>query len=136
MSKAARMEKQLPVADRLARLRALVENLPDGDRDREDLMLLFSEVQRVKKANTKLSGRLRGARICREDNRRLRGALSLAKYALELANKKAAEQEVTIDWLRRRVGRNKLEPYEREQLQALANEQRLNDGETVRDESG
>lgn len=130
MSKATRMEKQLPVADRLARLRSVVETLPEGDQDREDLILLFTEVQRVKKTNTKLNGRLRGVRICREENRRLSGALSLAKYALGVANKKIAEQEVTIGWLRRRVGRKMLDPYEKEQLQALAIEQRLTDAKT------
>lgn len=137
MSKATRLEVELPVADRLERLRSVVEALPEGDQDREDLILLYTELDRVKTLNAKLKGRLRGARKLREENRRLSGALSLCRFALKTAMDTIAQKEVTVGWLRRRVGqRTDLADYEKKQLRALALEDRMDHDRRLQETDG
>lgn len=89
----------MPKATRLARLRSIVEALPDGDPDRADLILLFTELDRVKKLHRAARARKREQRDLREENRRLSGALKLAQYALGVALKKINKQQETLDVL-------------------------------------
>ena len=123
MPKAPRMAQQkhkLSVSDRLARLRAVVEDIPDGDQDKEDLMLLFGELDRVKRLHRAIKDRSKERRHVREENRRLRGALSLAKFALKEYDRKVMEQGISIKWLCRRLKRGeKLADYERKEIQSI-----------------
>ena len=114
----------VPIEERLARLRSLVEALPEGDEDREDLILLFSELGRLKKQIVKMQRRRHRNWIRREENKRLCGALSLAKYGLQLANRRIKEQQITIGWLCRRLKRGeKLQEYEHHELKSILKEQ-------------
>lgn len=80
MPKATRMEpKQLSVADRLRRIREIVEALPDGDQDKEDLILLFDELE-----NALLSVH------------QLQGALNTARWALEVALERINKQDEAL----------------------------------------
>ena len=122
MPKAPRMAQQkhkLSVSDRLARLRAVVEDIPDGDQDKEDLMLLFGELDRVKRLHRAIKDRSKERRHVREENRRLRGALSLAKFALKEYDRKVMEQGISIKWLCRRLKQNKLQDFERKEIQSI-----------------
>lgn len=113
---------------KLERLRSVVEALPEGDEDREDLLLLFAELERVKTTNARLKGRLRGARKLRREHRQLSGALNLCRYALKTTLLTVSEKDVTIGWLRRRVSRRgDLSDYEKQELKTLTLEDRLND---------
>lgn len=78
MPKATSMEVKLSVADRLARIRKVVEALPEGDQDREDLILLFDELDKALEAK-----------------HQLQGALDTAKWALEVALKKLTQQNIS-----------------------------------------
>jgi phage-related minor tail protein len=92
--------------DRFSRLRHAAKQIPKGDRDREDLLALFDLVERQK-----------------EELKQLSGALEISKLYLEFAKKRIDEQQVTINWLRRRIGKRKdLQDYEQAELQALAAE--------------
>ncbi len=89
----------MPKASRLARLRSIVEALPDGDTDKADLILLFTELDRVKKLHRAAKARNHEQGDLREENRRLSGALRLAQYALQVALQKIGEQKKYIDFL-------------------------------------
>ena len=113
----AKQKRKLSISDRLVRLRAVVENLPDGDQDKEDLMLLFGELDRVKRLHRAVKNSRTERRHVGEDNRRLRGALRLAKFALKTAIHKINEQKVTIGWLCRRIKRGEsLSQHERKEV--------------------
>lgn len=89
----------MPKAKRLARLRSIVEALPDGDQDKLDLILLFTELDRVKRLHRAARARKREQRNLKEENRRLSGALRLAQYALEVALKKVEKQQEVLEIL-------------------------------------
>lgn len=81
MPKATRMESdKLPVADRLRRIREVVEALSNGDPDKEDLILLFDELE-----------------YSIEVRHQLQGALNTAKWALEVALEKISKQKIALD---------------------------------------
>jgi len=83
MPKATRMESnELSVADRLARIRPIVEALSNGDPDKEDLILIFDEYEKIA-----------------EEIRQLQGALRVAKYGLEVALEKISKQQETLEVL-------------------------------------
>jgi hypothetical protein len=121
------------IGSRLERLRSLVDAMPDGDQDKEDLELLFSEYNRVKGVVVVVGAKLdhleraekhrQRIRVKRAKVRQLSGALNLARYMIKLLHAKIEEQQVTIDWLRRRVGqRSDLQPYEKDRLKEIAQE--------------
>jgi len=85
MPKASSMESEdkLLVADRLARIRPIVEALSNGDPDKEDLISIFNEYETAV-----------------EEVRQLQGALRVAKYALEVALEKIERQATTLRVLR------------------------------------
>ncbi len=84
MPKATRMESnKLPVADRLRRIRKIVEAIPDGDQDKADLILLFDELDKAI-----------------EQKHQYKGALDTAKWALEVALEKIERQATTLKLLR------------------------------------
>ena len=85
MPKASSMESEdkLLVADRLARIRLIVEALSNGDPDKEDLISIFNEYETAV-----------------EEVRQLQGALRVAKYALEVALEKIERQATTLRVLR------------------------------------
>lgn len=80
MPKTTRMAQQLSVADRLARIRPIVEALSNGDPDKEDLILLFDELE-----------------YAIEARHQLQGALNTAKWALEVALEKISKQKIALD---------------------------------------
>jgi septal ring factor EnvC (AmiA/AmiB activator) len=83
MPKTTRMEpKQLPVADRVARIRPIVEALSNGDPDKEDLIRIFDEYERVA-----------------EEIRQTQGALRVARYALKVALQTIQRQKQALDVL-------------------------------------
>lgn len=83
MQKATRMEpNELSVADRLARIRPIVEALSNGDPDKEDLIRIFNEYEKVA-----------------EEIRQTQGALRVAKYALEVALQTIQRQKQALDVL-------------------------------------
>ena len=73
---------ELSVADRLARIRPIVEALSNGDPDKEDLILIFDEYEKIA-----------------EEIRQLQGALRVAKYGLEVALEKISKQQETLEVL-------------------------------------
>lgn len=75
-------ENKLSVASRLARIRKVVEAIPDGDQDKRDLILLFDELDRVI-----------------EEKHQLQGALDTARWALEVALEKIEKQATTLKLL-------------------------------------
>lgn len=83
MPKATRMESnQLSVADRLRRIRKVVEAIPDGDQDKADLILLFDEYEKAV-----------------EERHQYKGALDTARWALEVALEKIEKQGTTLKLL-------------------------------------
>jgi len=82
MPKTTRLAQQLSVADRLARIRPIVEALSNGDPDKEDLILLFDELE-----------------YSIEARHQLQGALNTARWALEVALEKISKQKEAIDVL-------------------------------------
>jgi hypothetical protein len=82
MPQATSMEVKLSVANRLARIRKVVEALPEGDQDREDLILLFDELDKAI-----------------EERHQYKGALDTAKWALEVALEKIEQQATTLKLL-------------------------------------
>ncbi len=82
MPKTTRMAQQLSVADRLARIRPIVEALSNGDPDKEDLILLFDELE-----------------YAIEARHQLQGALNTAKWALGVALEKINKQQEALEIL-------------------------------------
>lgn len=113
-------------------LRSLVRFMSKG-KDKDALLSLFTEMERLGEDNRNLRRRRRvlklRARRLEEENRQANGALNLAKYALEVLRRRMEEQQITIGWLRRRVGQRKdLQQYEKDRLAAITLEERLNNG--------
>jgi hypothetical protein len=79
--------ESLMLGDRLARIRKVVEAMPDGDQDRRDLILLFDALEDALEAK-----------------HQLQGALSAAKWALEVALQKISKQKEALDVLS--IGKN------------------------------
>lgn len=84
MPKATRLESKnkLSVAARLARIRLVIEGMPEGDPDREDLMLLFDELDKAV-----------------EEKHKLQGALDIAQTFLEAALDKIGKQRSALEVL-------------------------------------
>jgi len=74
--------ESLTLGDRLARIRKIVEAMPDGDQDKADLILIFDEYEKAV-----------------ESRHQLQGALSAAKWALEVALEKISKQKQALDVL-------------------------------------
>lgn len=84
MPQATRLESKnkLSVAARLARIRLIVEALPDGDQDKADLILLFEEYDKAI-----------------EEKHKLQGALDIAQTFLEAALEKIGKQRSALEVL-------------------------------------
>ncbi len=82
MPETTRMEVKLSVASRLARIRTVVEALPDDDQDKADLILLFDEYEKAL-----------------AEKHKLQGALDIAQSFLEAALEKIGQQRSAIEVL-------------------------------------
>lgn len=105
------------------RLRALIEVMPKGDQDREELLELLSLFDRLATRNKILEGIQRNYRQAKEELRQTRGALALAKWACKEATLKLEEGRLTIGWLSRRIKQtNRLTDYEKAEIQKIDQE--------------
>jgi hypothetical protein len=111
-----------------SRLRSLVDAIPDGDRDKEDLLALFAtldsanqqilhleedkfELLRQEDSIRKESAdKIKKAKESRaavkrltEERRQLSGALEFSRYILKEAHTKIESQKISIGWLCRRI---------------------------------
>jgi hypothetical protein len=71
--------ESLTLGDRLARIRKVVEAMPDGDQDKADLILFFDELDKAI-----------------EQRHQYKGALDTARWALEVALEKISKQKVEL----------------------------------------
>jgi hypothetical protein len=61
-----------------------------------------------------------------EERRQLSGALELSRYIIEVLKRKIEEQRISVGWLCRRLKRGeKLKEHERQEIQSLITENRL-----------
>jgi len=115
-----------------SRLRSLVDAIPDGDEDKEDLLTLFAsldsanqqishleqdrfdllrqedsvrkEIAETAKEGKKKARELRAVvKSLNEERRQLSGALEFSRYILKEAHTKIESQKISIGWLCRRI---------------------------------
>jgi chromosome segregation ATPase len=130
------------VVNDFSRLRSLVELMPAEDSDRQDLLqLLDLEEQHrrsIKHLQEDIFELLRQEDSFRkqllekdteldslgEAHRQLSGALELIRYMVKILKRKIEEQKISLGWLSRRLGKQKLQPYEKDELDNIREELR------------
>lgn len=107
---------------KFTRLRGLVEAMPEGDQDREELLELLSLFDRQGKRLEKLKTVRRDLTRIRTRLRQTEGALGLVKWLCQEASQKLEDNRLTIDWLSRRLRQaSKLTDHEKTEIQKIRN---------------
>ena len=127
-----------------SRLRSLVLLIPVDDPDRRDLLKLleleeqhrrtikhleediFDLLRQEDSYRRELLQRDTEFDLLGEERRQLSGALELSRYIVNVSRRKIEEQRISVGWLCRRLKRGeKLQAYEKQEIQSLITDSRL-----------